>query len=633
MAGWTKQKRNTTEAAFYVYLDRCYVNSRDGGRICLGKAIYDGQRRVITSIFDGLEEDIHWFVILKSRQLGISTIIRALIIFLLGLHKGLKGAIVFDTDNNKVESRAELEVMIEELPKSLKFPSIKSSNRAGLSLTNNSKVLFMSAGVKKSKSSGTLGRSVGLSVVHGSELCSWDNDEGWEAFRASLSDVNPDRIYIWESTARGPDNLWYDIVQEAKKDSWHQKFIFIGWWSKDSQRIEKTDRDFEIYGKVPPSDKEQEKIEAVRELYGVQVTPEQLAWVRRNSDPTAQADGDVDPDFEPSNLRLQEQPWTEEDAFQQTGSIFFPAETLTKFTRKYASNKFNAWMFLPGGEFVDMRVIKAPNVRNIDLKVWEEPDPHGVYCIGIDPAFGQNEYNDRSCIQVCRCYADGIDQVAEYVSPLVTTQQLAWVIAAILGWYGESEHSYVKYALELTGPGYAVFNELKTLRLHLQSGYQQREVVEKGLQNVFRNVRTYIYARPDSMGQGHNYHIKTTRDLKVLFMERMRDFVSNEMLRVRSFELLDEMKGVAREGDSIQGRHDDRVLAMAFAIHDWETNIRRQLMIQHRTRDAEAARKMVSIKDQVSLFQQNQLQSFFEQKRRGRMQEQRIALRQTWRYR
>lgn len=635
MPGWSTDKRNRVESAFYKYLDRCWINSRDGGRVCLGKNIYQGQKRVITQIFDGLEDDKHEFYILKSRQLGISTVIRALNIFWMGVFPGLKGAIVFDTDNNKTESRAELEVMIEELPTTLQFPTIKTSNRAGLTLANNSKVLFMSAGVKKSKSSGTLGRSVGLAAAHGSELCSWDNEEGWEAFHESLSDTNPDRIYIWESTARG-FNFWWTLWQEARNDPAHKVCIFIGWWAKDSQKIEKTHPDYALYGETPPTDKEKQRIIEVRDRYGVDITPEQLAWIRRKYDPTATREGDADPEFEASALRMQEQPWTEDDAFQQTGSIFFPADKLTEITHNHVSAKFSTYMFLPGAEFTDMQIIKAPNTRNIDLKVWEEPVQDGVYVMGVDPAFGENEYNDRSSIEILRCYADGIDQVAEYASPLINTRQLAWVVASLLGWYGSEPNTEIKYALELNGPGTAVFNELKSLRHLLESGYRQQQVEEKGLKNIFRNVRTYIWTRPDSMGVGQNYHLKTTGPLKITFLERMRDFVTNGTFRIRSLDLVEEMKTIAREGDSIKApgsMKDDRVLASSFGIHIWETGVRKQLVTQRRTRDAEAARKRMSIVDQAALFHQNQLQNFFGQKHRIRIQEQRMAIRQTWRYR
>src|SRR5882672_10648004 len=113
MAGWSHKKRLKVEEDFYLFLDRCMINSKDVGvPISLGKNLFDGQRRFITAVFDALEADIHKIFCLKSRQLGLSTIARALATFFLGIHKGLKVAIVFDTDQNKGEARADLETMI-----------------------------------------------------------------------------------------------------------------------------------------------------------------------------------------------------------------------------------------------------------------------------------------------------------------------------------------------------------------------------------------------------------------------------------------------------------------------------------------------------------------------------------------
>ena len=378
MPGWSPEKRKRIESMFYAYLKRCFVNTKDYGRICLGERLYVGQVYAITQIFDALEDDIHDIYILKSRQLGISTIFRAFTVFLIGVHKGVKGAIVFDTDNNKTQARSELETIINDLPSALKFPKIKSNNRQGLTLTSDSQVLFMSAGVKKSKSSGTLGRSVGLSIAHCSEMCSWDNDEGLQSFKESLSDINPDRLYLWESTARG-FNRWYEMWGDARKDSAHCKCIFLGWWAKDTQRIDRDHPDFDVYGTIPPSEKEAEKIRIVRERYGVEIVPEQLAWIRRKMDPTAQAEGDADPEFEGSTTKIQEQPWIEEEAFQQTGAIFFSAEKLTEVSHRDVSPKFNSYFYSVGSEFIDTHVIKAPNAKMAELKVWEEPDPDGYY--------------------------------------------------------------------------------------------------------------------------------------------------------------------------------------------------------------------------------------------------------------
>ena len=638
MAGWSAKKRDAVEAAFMQFLARCYIDSKDGGHICLGEHLYGGQIRVITEIFDALEQDIHRIFILKSRQLGISTLVRALTIFMLGLHRGLAGALVFDTAPNRENARQELVAMIRDLPLSLGFPKVKGAgegNREGLTLENNSKILFKSAGVKKSKSSGTLGRSIGLAFATLSEICSFDNDEGLEAFEQSLSDINPDRLYIYESTARGP-NKWKDMWEEARRDSAHCKCIFLGFWSKESQCIDRDHPDFLLYGEQSPTERELAKIQLVRELYGHEITQEQLAWIRRKMDPTATYEaGGEETEYEGSTTRIQEQPWTEDEAFQITGSQFFPSDKLTAQYSNNVSTRFDRYHFTPGEEFARMMVHRA-SVKLTELKVWEEPDPEGIYCLGVDPAFGENEHNDRSAIEVGRCYADGIDQVAEFASPHPTPQQLAWILAAIMGWYGGSEKSEVRYVLELNGPGQAVFNEVKNLRHQIEHGYQAREIEEKGLRNIFRNVRTFIYARPDGMASGQNWHMKTNTNLKIMYMNHLRDYVISGLFQVRSADLIEEMRTIAQDGDSIEapsGKKDDRAVASALMVYYWQREIRKNLIARKFTKEAEAARRALTMQGAVELFNRNKLESFFAEKQRARVQQQRELARLSWRYR
>jgi hypothetical protein len=623
------------ERGFYAFLSRTWVNSKEYGRICLGEKLYDGQKRFIKTAFDALENDKHKVFVLKSRQLGLSTISRALSAFYIGMHDGMQGALVFDTMPHRDSARIELGKLIRNLDPSLKFPRVLgvggAGNRDSLQLENDARILFLSAGTQQRTTSGTLGRSEGLTMAHLSELCSYDNPEGLKAFEQSMSEFHPDRLYIYESTARGY-NQWKDMWDTACDDTAHCSTLFLGWWSREDQRIDQSDGDFEIYGREPPSQRERERIAEVRKSYGVEISPEQLAWIRRKVDPTSRPDGDTDAGFEAEdNVMLAEQAWTAEEAFQQTGSKFFGAKALTEITKKGASNKFKAYMYWAGEEFPP-RIFHAENLKMTELKVWEEPDPDGVYVLACDPAYGENEENDHSAIQVCRCYADGLDQVAEYSWPLVTTYQLAWVIASLLGWYGQAR-AEIRYILELNGPGTAVFNELKNLKGKVEARHAAGDD-EKGLADIFRNVRTYIYNRPDAMGAGFNYHWKTNISLKVTVMERLRDFVGNGKLKVRSHSLLSEMKSVAREGDSIsapRGMRDDRTFAMSLAVHYWETKIVIPLVAQRKTREAEAARKRLSIIDQVSLFNQNHLDMYFSQKRIVRNNLRSQMIRNQWR--
>lgn len=167
----------------------------------------------------------------------------------------------------------------------------------------------------------------------------------------------------------------------------------------------------------------------------------------------------------------------------------------------------------------------------------------------------------------------------------------------------------------------AVFNELKALRQKIDATRNTPAIADKGLADVFKNVRTYVYSRTDSLGSGYNYHFKTNIGTKVQLMERLRDFVSNGKMRVRSMSLIDEMKTIAREGDSISApgsMKDDRVFAAALACHAWETKMLAALVTQRRTREAEASKRRLSITDQVMLFNQNHFESFFKQKQYSR---------------
>lgn len=625
MAGWNHKKRLIFEQSFYDFLGQCWVNSRDAGPICLGDNLFDAQKIFFKAVFDGLEEDIHIFDVLKSRQLGISTIARALSVYWQGMHDGLPGACVFDTDFNKQNARREIETMIRDLPSSLEFPGIKSSNRNSLVLENDSVVSFLAAGVKKSKSSGTLGRSLGLAAYTASELCSYDNDEGWEAFDNSKSEIHPNRLYIRESTARG-FNSWHELWVQDRADTAHCKCVFLGWWSKNSQIIRKTEPDFSRYGLQPPNEIELKKIEEVKKLYGHQITQEQLAWVRRKMNPTLGTDSDDAVDYQGNVVRVQEQPFTESDAFQFTGATFFSPENLKEITDKYVNKSYKSYMFGCGVEFTDTRVYPSPNKKMTELKVWEEPEGgNAIYVVACDPAYGSDERNDRSAIQVLRCYADGCDQVAEYAWPLIGTKQLAWALLAIAGWYAGDQNE-VYLIVELNGPGTPVWDEIQYLKTHITAGYQPKAVDERGLKDVFRNVRNYVYSRPDAMSQGKSWMWKTSGGAgpsgKVRLMERLRDSVSNLQLRIRSLDTVEEMRSITREGDSIaaQGsKKDDRVMSLALAIRCWEERVRRSMAVLKRTRDFEEKRRVLTLQDRVKLFTSHQFTAFFDVKRQQRM--------------
>lgn len=617
---WNAEKVEAFRAAFFEFLGYLRINSKEkGGDYRLVEGLYEAQYRFLDTIFDGLAEDIHDFKCLKSRQLGMSTISRALVIFWLGMHRGMQGAMIFDTESHKEEAREEIEGMIQSLDPELGFPRILKLNRYNLSLSNNSRLRFMAAGTRTTKSSGVLGRSSGINLVHASEICSWENEEGVVALTNALSRNYPDRLYIWESTARG-FNAWHDMWQQAQKDDLNQRTLFTTWYHKDDQRIPRGTPRFERYGKDPPTEKERERIEEVRELYGFEIVPEQLAWYRELTDPTRERE-----DNEPEDsYQLQDQPWVEDDAFQQTGSTFFEGSKLRERMVAATQKKFSSYKFHPGSDFVTTQIYPAATWRDIDIKVWEEPVHDAVYVISADPAFGHDPKSNYSAVEVGRCYADQIEQVAEFTSTSTLTHQLAYLLWALVGWYGSMPGSQVLVIIEINGPGESVWREYNLTRAIVQNGYLRPAAREKGLTDIFQNARNYVYQRSDSMHPGHNLHWKTTHQLKVAIMERLRDFTHNGGIILNSVDSLEEMKAITRDGDNIGGEgssRDDRTMSLAMMVRGWEEKLRRALIAQNRTKEADVARRRMNTIDQMQLHNRYRITEFFARKSEIRRQD------------
>lgn len=261
--------------AFLYFIGLIKISSKElsePGKITL----YNAQRRALDEIIEGLENGQHFFVCLKARQLGISTVLLALDIFWLYMHPGIQGALIFDTGENREQARQTITEMLESLPPKYRIP-IRKHDRNMLVLANGSRLQYMNAG--KGKNSG-LGRSRALNYVHASETSGWGDQKGVDSLVRALSETNPNRLYIFESTALG-FNVFYDLFQKAKEMP-DQRAFFIGWWAKDTYRYEKGSKEYAHWWESDPqfSDEEAEKVNTVKTVYGVDVTSEQVAWYR-----------------------------------------------------------------------------------------------------------------------------------------------------------------------------------------------------------------------------------------------------------------------------------------------------------------------------------------------------------------
>jgi len=633
---WTPAKVKSFRSAYMNFRKYVTINSKEEGQILLGDKMYGSQRMFLDCVFDGLSRGIHDFKVLKSRQVGITTETRALSLFWLGMHAGLKGTLVFDDAPHLNEARNEFVTMMDNLPPHLDFPKKKRDGRDLMALSNDSTFTFLSAGIKKSRSKGNLGRSSGINFAHLSEVSSYENNEAIVSFKNSLSKDFINRLYIYESTPRG-FNLWYNIWMEAKADDLRQATCFIGWWAKENQKIPRGTPLFERYGEDPPTEEEKEKIAQVYSLYGVKVDQEQLAWYRsifnvRMGNEDGQEEDETSEDQE---LLRQEQSWTENDAFLISGSNFFKTERLTEIIKTTVSNKYQSYYFVPGSDFFEclgknLGWLPSQRKRDEHLKVWEEPKPEAIYVVACDPAYGHDEANNYSAVQVLRCYADCLEQVAEYAYAGIETEPFAWVIASLAGWY---KNSWLM--VEINGPGDSVWTALKELKRLVTSGHLRGTAAEYGLTNIFANVRDYMYARVDSISPTSGTLMwKTDINKKIGLMERLRDYVSNGKLILHSMGVIEEMKVVVRNGDVIgaeQRNRDDRTFCLAMGIRAWTENVRRHMSAAGRTKEVELAKNRLTVKEQIIMFNKHKIDAFFNAKRVTRLQATARENRAKWR--
>jgi len=543
--------------------------------------LWESQKRFLTYLAEGLDDGIRIFYFLKSRQLGITTISLAIDLFWLATHKHLDAALVTENEQNRDKNREMLRHYIHSFPQGYfgdDFYIVKGKdNVKSMTFSNGSRMTFLVAGTKKKAIS--WGEGSGYAMAHLTEVAAYSGSEGLSSFEESFTQTNPDRLYLYESTAKGTGNVWHDRWKLAESDPLTRRGHFLGWWTSAENIVQRSDPRFARYGKSPRTREERELIAQVAKLYDFEIAPEQLCWYRWRADT---ATGDE------AALLEQNNPWTAEQAFVLTGYSYFQIRLLNKYGREIENNPdqhgFQAYRYSYGESFFDMKLEYLPPdeqelLDQVELKVWQEPMDDGRYVIGMDPSFGE-AHGDKAVISVWRCYADCIEQVAEFATNRVEPRRTAWVLAHLAGVYKDCIIN-----LELDGGGYNVMQELDSLRGQLKSDLYADKVRTKDWEDAMGWARWYLYHRPDSMGKGYMLNFKANYDTKRTMLSGYNGaFVTNELI-IHSLWLIREMQNVRVDGNEIgapestsEDCKDDRVFAAGLACKAW-TDWRKPEMI------------------------------------------------------
>jgi hypothetical protein len=362
--------------------------------------------------------------------------------------------------------------------------------------------------------------------------------------------------------------MFHDMWVTAKRAR-TQKAIFCGWWRNQLYASDPNSDVYRVYwdGKLSPEEKEWTR--EIKKVYNYEINSRQMSWWRWKLHEGLKDEG----------LMYQEFPPTEDYAFVMTGSSFFSTSRCTDAMKEAKLIDANYYRFSMGANFQDTELIKS-TARLSTMTIWEEPIDSAYYVIGADPAYGSSDWADRFCVQVYRCYADGLDQVAEFCSAELNTFQFAWVICYLAGAYKNSTLN-----LEVNGPGQAVINEMRNLK---------RQATAMGgsdaasLHNVLGNMQHYLWRRNDNFGGVSNsLGWVTTHSSKERMLNYFKDYFERGMCNVYGVDLLDEMKGIVRDQGTIAayGRgKDDRVIASALACAAYAEQVQPRLIASRLTR-------------------------------------------------
>ena len=552
---------------FYKFCSELKIETKEEGLKKMGKLL-GTQTYVMEEIQKGLDEDVHFFVILKGRQLGITTISLALDLYWQFTHPGWQGTLVADTEENRDMFRSTLAMYMEGLPKEYKIPLV-AHNRNQMVLKNRSRLFYQIAGNKS-----RLGQGKAITYLHGTETASWGNEEGLASLLSSLAEKNPERLYMFESTAQG-FNMFHDMYKTAKRAK-TQRAIFCGWWRNELYSVDADSNLYKVYWDGKLKAEEKEWVKDIKKMYGIDINSRQMAWWRWKMYEV----------IKDETLMYQEFPPTEDYAFVMTGTSFFSHTRCTESAKIAKKRDYANYRYAFGQVFQDTEVLPSTE-RLSQLKVWEEPVDTAYYVIGADPAYGSSDWADRFCIQVFRCYANGLDQVAEFATSELNTYQFAWVIAHLAGAYKNSTLN-----LEVNGPGQAVINEIRNLK---RMASAMGGPVGYGLMDVLGSMQNYIWRRNDTLGGlSNSIGYLTTSSTKERMLNYMKDYFEREMMKVFSMDLLEEMKGIVRDNGFLgaPGRgKDDRVIAAALAAVAYAEQIQPRLIAAKITREVSEAQE------------------------------------------
>lgn len=257
-------------------------------------------------------------IVLKARQMGISTIIEAIIYAFVSRMSGVNACVVAD-DLDGANYIFEMQKLFQERLDNHLKPQPRHSNEKKLAFSGlNSQIVI------DTSENANIGRKYTFQFVHGSESSRWQKsiDEIMPGLGHAVPNAPGTMIFL-ESTAKGY-NEFYDLWVRAVQGGTDWIPLFFAWWEFPENTLSLENEQLypiENIKFITPLAKEEflKEEQEIKKKYTL--TNEQLNW--RRWDIVNNCSGDI-------NKFREDNPASWEEAFVATGDLFFNREALQK---------------------------------------------------------------------------------------------------------------------------------------------------------------------------------------------------------------------------------------------------------------------------------------------------------------
>jgi hypothetical protein len=453
-------------------------------------------------------------IILKARKEGISTVVLAMALVNCNEIPNYHAVFLADNEPNTKAIFSRVSDMIRTMEGFDDLDVDDTTSTVKFARTN-ARMEISTAGRKSAF------RGSDIHFVHCSEIAFFKYPDVYEAV---LEARNSGGIAFLESTANGR-NLFFSLWQKAQgfpRESTFKPFFF-GWDRHPEYRRETTDK-FEY------SAEEKLYVDMAKEIYGIILNKEQMAWRRwkLNAMPN--------PDKFP-----QEYPLTANEAFLSSGKPVFRAKKLDDMKQLAVDYRIGSIELNKAGElsWVD------ESVKGY-LRMFEAPRPGQEYIIGADVAEGV-EGGDFCAAYVMN--AESGVQVAEFHGNL-DPDQFAYELNKLARFY-----NCALLAVERNNHGYTVLS-----RLMNDYEYPRLYQEEKDMDSMISET---------TLNCGHRTNTKT----RPLMVDLGKMFIRKGLVKINSVPCIDECLSfiTTNTGKAMHdvGMHDDRVFAAMIAWFVW----------------------------------------------------------------